>query len=124
MGIVETNMAQNKTAEALKILQAESDKAPNRLDLLLAIGNTAVRACKLDFGIQTFNKLLEQVDKGVKQGDIYLRLGETHRRKGDSTAAIQALKKAREILPDNIVVLSTLALVLSGAGRKSEAEQV
>ena len=30
MGIVETNMAQNKTDEALKLLQAESDKAPNR----------------------------------------------------------------------------------------------
>ena len=34
MGIVETNMAQNKTDEALKILQSESDKAPNRMDLL------------------------------------------------------------------------------------------
>ena len=56
MGIVETNMAQNKTDEALKILQAESDKAPNRLDLLLAMGNTAVRAGKYDFAIQTFNK--------------------------------------------------------------------
>jgi tetratricopeptide (TPR) repeat protein len=111
MGIVETNMAQNKTGEALKILQAESDKAPNRLDLLLAIGNTAVRAGKLDFAIQTFNKLLEQVGDGAKQGDIYLRLGETYRRKGDSTASIQALQKARELLPDNVVVLHTLAMV-------------
>ena len=40
MGIVETNMAQNKPDEALKILQAESDKAPNRVDLLVAMGNT------------------------------------------------------------------------------------
>lgn len=124
MGIVETNMAQNKTDEALKILQAESDEAPSRLDLLLAIGNTAVRAGRLDFAIQTFNKLLEQVDKGDKQGDIYLRLGENYRRKGDSTAAIQALQKAREILPDNFVVLNTLALVLDHSGRKPEAEQV
>jgi tetratricopeptide (TPR) repeat protein len=124
MGIVETNMAQNKTDEALKILQTESDKAPSRLDLLLAIGNTALRAGKLDFAIQTFNKLIEQVDKGAKQGDIYLRLGETYRRKGDSTAAIQALQKAREILPDNTVVLNTLASVFTGAGRKPEAEQV
>jgi hypothetical protein len=52
MGIVETNMAQNKTEEALKILQS-SDKAPNRLDLLMAMGNTAVRAGKFDFAIQT-----------------------------------------------------------------------
>jgi tetratricopeptide (TPR) repeat protein len=125
MGIVETNMAQNKTDEALKILQSESDKAPNRLDLLLAMGNTAVRAGKYDMAIQTFNKVLASLDKGSKsQGDIYLRIGETYRRKGDLNGAVQALQKARETLPDNIVVLSTLALVLDGAGRRPEAKQV
>jgi tetratricopeptide (TPR) repeat protein len=124
MGIVETDMAQNKTDEALKILQTESDKAPNRLDLLLAVGNTAVRAGKFDLGIQTFNRLLSQTEKGAKQGDIYLRLGETYRRKGDTNGAIQVLQKARETLPDNVVVLSTLALVLDGASRKPEARQV
>jgi tetratricopeptide (TPR) repeat protein len=125
MGIVETNMAQNKTQEALKLLQTESDKAPGRLDLLLAMGNTAVRAGKFDFAIQTFNRVLGQMDKGSKQrGDIYLRIGETYRRKGDTGSAIQALQAARETLPDNIVVLSTLALVLDSASRKPEARQV
>ena len=117
-------MAQNKTDEALKILQTESDKAPNRLDLLLAVGNTAVRAGKFDLAIQTFNRLLSQTEKGPKQGDIYLRLGETYRRKGDTNGAIQVLQKARETLPDNVIVLSTLALVLDGASRKPEARQV
>jgi tetratricopeptide (TPR) repeat protein len=124
MGIVETNMAQNKTDEALKILQAESDKSPNRLDLLLAMGNTAVRAGRYDLGIQTFNRLLGQTEKGSRQGDIHLRIGETYRRKGDAGAAIQELQKARETLPDNIVVLKTLALVLDGAQRKPEAKKV
>jgi tetratricopeptide (TPR) repeat protein len=125
MGIVETNMAQNKTDEALKILQTESDKAPNRLDLLLAMGNTAVRAGKYDLAVQTFNKVLASLDKGSKaQGDLYLRIGETYRRKGDLNGAVQALQKARETLPDNIVVLSTLALVLDGAGRRPEAKLV
>jgi tetratricopeptide (TPR) repeat protein len=124
MGIVETNMAQNKTDEALKLLQVESDKAPARMDLLLAMGNTAVRAGKYDFAIQTFNRVLGQMEKGKAQGDIYLRLGETYRRKGDLNGAIQALQKARETLPDNIVVLSTLALVLDAAGRRPEAKQV
>ena len=125
MGIVETNMAQNKTEEALKLLQAESDKAPTRLDLLLAMGNTAVRAGKYDMAIQTFNRILSQLDKGSKaQGDLYLRIGETYRRKGDLSDAIQSLQKARETLPDNIVVLSTLALVLDGANRRPEAKQV
>jgi len=124
MGIVETNMAQNKTDEALKLLQAESDKSPNRLDLLLAMGNTAVRAGKYDFAIEIFNKLLAQTEKGSRQGDIHLRIGETYRRKGDTNASIQELQKARETLPDNIVVLKTLALVLDGAQRKPEARKV
>ncbi|MEO8368045.1 MAG: tetratricopeptide repeat protein [Candidatus Solibacter sp.] len=124
MGIVETSMAQNKTDEALKILQAESDKAPNRLDLLLAMGNTAVRAGKYDLAIQTFNKVLGQMAKDNKQGDIYLRLGETYRRKGDANGAIQSLQEARKTLPDNVVVLSTLGLVLDGAQRRTEAKQM
>jgi tetratricopeptide (TPR) repeat protein len=124
MGIVETSMAQNKTDEALKILQSESDKAPNRTDLLMAVGNTAVRAGKYDFAIQAFTRLLAQVDKGKPQGDVHLRLGETYRRKGDLNSSIQELQKARETLPDNIVVLSTLGLVFDAAGRKAEARQV
>ena len=125
MGLVETSMAQNKTDEALKILQTESDKAPNRVDLLLAMGNTAVRAGKYDMAVQTFQKVLAGLDKNSKaQGDLYLRIGETYRRKGDLNSAVQSLQKARETLPDNIVVLSTLALVLDGAGRRPEAKQV
>jgi tetratricopeptide (TPR) repeat protein len=124
LGLVETDMVQGKTDEALKILQTESDKAPNRVDLLLALGNTAVRAGKFDLGIQVFDRVLGQVDKGRPQGDIYLRLGETYRRKGDFNNAVQVLQKARQTLPDNIMVLSTLALVLDAAQRKPEAKQV
>jgi tetratricopeptide (TPR) repeat protein len=125
MGIVETDMAQNKPDAALALLQAEADKAPNRADFLLALGNTAARAGKYDLAIGTFQKLLGVVDKGSKaQGDIYYRLGETYRRKADLGSSIQSLQKARETLPDNVVVLGTLALVLDAASRKTEAKQV
>jgi tetratricopeptide (TPR) repeat protein len=125
MGIVETNMAQNKADAAIALLQTESAKAPNKLDLKVAIGNTAVRAGKYDLAIQSFNNILDSLDKNAKQrGDIYLRLGETYRRKGDPNNAVIALKKAREVLPDNVVVLSTLALVLDASGRWEEAKKV
>ena len=65
------------------------------------------------------------MDKGSKAtGDVYLRIGETYRRKGDLGNAAGALQKAREILPDNTVVLTTLALTLDTAGRKQEARMV
>src|SRR4029077_14332645 len=85
MGIVETNMAQNKPEAALKLLQEESDRAPNRLDLLVAIGNTALKAGKFDLAVQSFQKAGASLEKGSKaMGDIYLRIGETYRRKGDA----------------------------------------
>ncbi|HEY1339653.1 MAG TPA: tetratricopeptide repeat protein, partial [Bryobacteraceae bacterium] len=125
MGIVETDMAQNRTEAALAMLQAESAKSPNRMDLRLAMGNTAVRAGKFDLAIGEFTKVLDALDKNSRaRGDVYLRIGETYRRKGDLGNAILNLQKARETLPENEVVLSTLALVLDGAGRRSEARQV
>jgi tetratricopeptide (TPR) repeat protein len=125
MGMVETEMAQNHPDQAMQLLQTESAKAPTRMDFILALGNTAVRAGKFDLAISYFERVSAALQKGSKaQGDLYLRIGETYRRKGDLTSSIIALQKAREILPDNGVVLSTLALVLDAAGRWSEAKQV
>lgn len=125
MGEVETNMAQNKPDAAMTLLQAESEKAPNRTDLLIALGNTAVRAGKYDLAVATYQKILPLVDKNPKAlGDVYLRIGETYRRKGDLPSAVQALQKAREGAPANAVVLSTLGTTLDGAGRRTDAKQV
>ncbi len=123
MGIVETIWAQNKTEEAIKLLQGESDKAPGRLDLLEVLADTAALAGRYDFAVQTYNRILAQMDKSAKPGAIYMKIGETYRRKGDANSAIQALQKARESLPENIMVLYTLGLVLDGASRKPEAKQ-
>ncbi|MGA2269795.1 MAG: tetratricopeptide repeat protein [Bryobacteraceae bacterium] len=125
MGMVETEMAQNHAEQAMQLLQTEAAKAPNRPDFLMALGNTAVRAGKYDLAVSYFEKMGASVEKGSKsQGDIYLRIGESYRRKGDLSNSIVALQKARQILPENLVVLSTLALVLDAAGRWSEARQV
>jgi tetratricopeptide (TPR) repeat protein len=125
MGLVETAMAQNKPDQALGMLHTEADKSPNNLDLRLAMGNIAVRAGKYDDAIGEFNGVLNALDKNSKQrGDLYLRLGETYRRKGDDAGAVNVLQKAREILPDNIMIISTLALTLDHAGRWNEARQM
>ncbi|MGO9256106.1 MAG: tetratricopeptide repeat protein [Bryobacteraceae bacterium] len=125
LGIVETDIAQNKADEAMQMLRTELDKSPNRLDLRLALGNTAVRAGKYDLAITEYEKLLNALDKNSRQrGDVYLRIGETYRRKGDLNGAIVNLQKAREFQPENEVVMVTLALVLDAAGRWTEAKQV
>jgi tetratricopeptide (TPR) repeat protein len=125
MGIVETYMAQNKPEQALAMLQAEADKAPNRVDYRLALATAAVLSQKFDMAISQYQMVLNALGNDAKgRADVYLRLGETYRRKGDLTNAVASLEQARKILPDNAVVLSTLALALDGSGRKTDALQV
>ena len=125
LGLVETKMAQGKTEEALKTLEDEAAKNPSRLEIQVALGNTEVRAGHYDKALDYFNHVLSALDKNDKRrADIYLRLGETYRRKGDSANAISNLQEARKLAPDNGPILSTLALVLDSAGRWSEAKSV
>jgi Flp pilus assembly protein TadD len=58
------------------------------------------------------------------RGELYLRLGDTYRLKGDLANAVTALEQARKLAPENPAVLGTLALALDTAGRKSDARQV
>jgi tetratricopeptide (TPR) repeat protein len=125
MGEVETSMAQSKYDDALSMLRAESDKNPNNLELRLAFGNIAVRTGKYDLALEEFNRVLNALDKNSKRrGDIYLRIGETCRRKGDDAGAVASLQKARELLPDNTMVMSELGLTLDHAGRWNEGRQI
>jgi tetratricopeptide (TPR) repeat protein len=116
--------AQEDTAQAIDRLRQEIAANPQRLDLVLALGNTAAGAGKLDMAIASFQKVLENLEPDSQgAGEVHLRIGETYRRKGDPKAAIASLTRASELLPDQPVVLGTLALVLDGCGKKEEAER-
>ena len=124
MGVVETYMAQNKTDQALQVLRKEAIEAPARLDIRVALGNTAARAGKFDAALEEFQKVLPSLEKGSKaQGEIYLKIGEVYRRQGDFNSAVAALQKAREVSPDNELVLGTLGLALDKSGRAVEAQR-
>lgn len=123
MGVVEVYLAQNKSAEALGMLQAESDKSPQRADLHVALATAAVMARKFDLAIAQYQAVLGMPGVPGSRGDLYLRLGDTYRLKGDLANAVTALEQARKLAPENPAVLGTLALALDTAGRKSEARQ-
>lgn len=106
----------------LEQAQAASDAQPDRLDLLLALGNRAARSGKYDLAVATFEKALGRVDKDSKDaGDVNLRLGEIYRRMGEWATAVTYLRRAKELMPDNVIAGSTLALVLDGMGKVEEA---
>jgi Flp pilus assembly protein TadD len=122
-GLVEVFFARKEPQKAMELLKEESSRQPDRGDLHLLYGNVAVRAEQYDIGIAEFRKAQESAAED-KQVDLMLRLGETYRRKGSFDEAIATLRKARELAPENARVLSTLALVLDGSGRKPEAMEV
>ena len=65
--------------------EEESAKAPNRLDLQEALGNTAARTGKPDLAIYLFPEGGERPgqEPEARQAAIYMKIGEVYRRKGD-----------------------------------------
>jgi tetratricopeptide (TPR) repeat protein len=125
LGLTEVYMAQGKADQAMAALQAEVAKAPSRLDLRVALADTAARTGRFDMAIQNYRQVADSMDKDARQrADVMLRMGEAYRRKGDLQNAIASLEKAREAYPESIVVLSNLALVLDQANRWDEARKV
>src|ERR1039458_9780897 len=122
-GHAQTDPGQADPEQTIRRLHEEIASNPDRLDLLLSLGNNAVRVGHFDLAISSFQNVLERLEPDSRgAGDLYLRLGETYRRLGATDAAIESLSRARHLLPDNPVVLGTLAMVLDGAGKKAEAE--
>ncbi|HTP31576.1 MAG TPA: tetratricopeptide repeat protein [Candidatus Acidoferrales bacterium] len=110
--------------QRLRELREQAAEHPGRLDLRLALGNTAVQAENYDMALQAFQEVLAAIDPdSAAAGDVELRIGETYRRKGDLDSAATALGKARQLLPDNPVVAGTLGLVFDLSGKFSEAEE-
>ena len=123
IGIVEIYLSQKRGDAAMSLLEAESAKAPSRLDLIEALGNTAVRIEKLDLGISYFQKAINGVPDERRRGPLYVKIGEVCRRKGDLSNAIAYLQKAHQAMPDNAAAMTQLAMVLDGAGRWNEAQK-
>src|SRR5437763_15625492 len=98
MVVVETYMAQSKGEEALVMLQAESQKAPKRVDFHLALATAAVLSGKFDVAVDQYQAVLGALGKDDKaRADVDLRLGETYRRKGDLANSIASLQQARQM---------------------------
>jgi tetratricopeptide (TPR) repeat protein len=122
MAQVEAQLALHDSAAALRLLRAEVAKNPSRTDLRIALGSLCLRAGEYDEGISAFQSAAPELAQEPKAaGDLYLRIGEAYRRKGDSENAIVNLRRAAELLPENLVAMNTLALVLDGAAKKADA---
>jgi len=122
MDQVEELARQGNTADAIGLLQSEISRSPDRMDLQVELGNLAVRVKRYDLAIAGFQRALDLAGPESRAAaNVHLRLGETYRRKGDLNLAIESLQHAKRITPDNVAIVSTLALSLDAAERIAEA---
>jgi beta-lactamase regulating signal transducer with metallopeptidase domain/Flp pilus assembly protein TadD len=123
LGMVEVRIKQSRNAEAIALLDSAIAQRP-LTSLKLALGNVLVRTGDYQRALDVFRDLQQNgglAPEAKETGDVYLRIGETYRRMKNYDAAIGALTKARELLPDSVQAASTLALTLDAAGRPNEA---
>jgi tetratricopeptide (TPR) repeat protein len=118
MGLSETYAGQGQYEKAVQLLQSELAKRPDMPQIQIALGNLAFRAEKYDLAIQNYQAMLR---RNPDDGGVYVRLGETYRKKGDTKAAVNAFRKAKELLPNDIQPHLQLALLLDGTGQHEQA---
>jgi tetratricopeptide (TPR) repeat protein len=118
MGLTEVYTAQGQFDRALKQLDEAVQKYPAASTLQVAWGNVAVRSGKVDDGVAMFKKVLAGDPKNF---DLHMRIAESYRQKGDLAQAIEAWKKAAELMPGNISPIINRAMALDQVNRRSEA---
>jgi Tfp pilus assembly protein PilF/Zn-dependent protease with chaperone function len=124
LGRVEVQTAQGHWDDALQMLEEAVRQNPERTDLRIAMGNIASRAGRYDQAIAAFEQILNGMDpRSQAASNIYLRIGETYRRKGDTELARLNLRRAVERDPENVAARQTLALLSEGSGDNESAER-
>ncbi|HEU0122697.1 MAG TPA: tetratricopeptide repeat protein [Bryobacteraceae bacterium] len=118
MGLTEVYTIQKQPDRALKLLDEAIEKFPKATPLQIAWGNIAVRSGRADDALRLFQKIIEGDPKNF---DMQMRLAATYQAKGDTPSAIEAWKKAGEIMPNHIAPVLSRAMALDSLSRRSEA---
>jgi tetratricopeptide (TPR) repeat protein len=120
--MVEVRFQRKQPEQALALLSQEAATQGDSPAFLTLWGNTAVRAGSYTKAVGLYEKALDQGGPDARTaGDLWLRIGETQWRAGNAGPAVEAFRKARALLPEDVNVLSTLAMALDSTGQKTEA---
>lgn len=118
MGITETYMTQGKYDLALAAVKKEIALHPERTSLKIAAGNIAIRNKQIPEALQLYKQV---IDANPKDGTMFVRMGIAYRQLGDSKNAIEYLRRAVELLPNDPNPYAELALLLHTGGNANQA---
>jgi tetratricopeptide (TPR) repeat protein len=121
-GVASIRLQQNKPGEAVQLIAAELEKNPQRRELRKELANIEFQAKMYDKAIAVYQGALDQYkDSPAEQADIHFRIGATEGQTGDFNGAIESLKKAMQLVPDNAGYTSRLADFYGRAGKQKES---
>ena len=90
-------------------------------DLTRELGNSQMAARQFDAAIGTYTALLDKTTDIRMKGDLWSRIGESYRYKGDFKKSIDAMETAIKDLPDNAAVSTNLALLYEAGNNLPKA---
>ncbi len=97
--------------KSVDLIRAESQKNPDRMDLLRELGNAQMSAGQFDAAISTYQKLMAKTKDGRAQADLWSRVAQAYRYKGDIQHAVESLEKAHQGMPDSATIDTNLAML-------------
>ncbi|WP_031495279.1 tetratricopeptide repeat protein [Bryobacter aggregatus] len=121
LGVVETYLQLGKGDLAVKTIEAELVKAPERNDIRNALANTAVRVGNYERALPEFQKLLAA---NPKDASVVLRLAEVYKRMGDDANAVKYFKQAGTLLPNDPIAPLQLAMIYDRQGKPVDSKPI
>ena len=122
IGVAQAMIAQNNLNEAEKLLKAESEAHPERIDLHIAFGSAAAGMKEPEVALAEFRRTLDLMDIAAKdRAGVYLKISDVYRGTGDLRGALEALRSAAELAPQNALVITNLAMAIEQSGDKQNA---
>jgi len=122
LGVSEIYFQQNEPDKAIKVLEDEVQKQPQRTDLKKEKANAEFRARHFDKAVADYQSILPRYkDSPIEQAEIYFRIGLTLGSRGDLDKGIENVRIARKLVPSNIAFATQLAEFLEASGKHKDA---
>jgi len=106
--------------KSVDLIREAAGKTPT-VQLQRELGNAQMAARQFDAAIGTYSTLLNATSDMKMKGDLWSRIGESYRYKGDFPKSIEYMEDATKALPDNAAIATNLALLYEATGDQGKA---
>jgi len=106
--------------KSVDLIRQAAQKTPGPV-LQRELGNAQMAARQFDAAIATYQALVNATSDQKVKGDLWARIGESYRYKGDFPKSIQFMEMATTAMPENAAVATNLALLYEAADNLPKA---